>query len=67
MDNALLAKLRIGLCADCCHTREIVSGKGSQFFYCLRSKTDPRYRKYPALPVLSCPGYEAQVKHSSQE
>jgi hypothetical protein len=25
---------------------------------CLRAKADPRYAKYPRVPVLTCPGYE---------
>jgi hypothetical protein len=25
---------------------------------CERSKTDPRYPKYPRVPVLECRGYE---------
>jgi hypothetical protein len=28
------------------------------FYLCERSRTDPRYRKYPVLPVVACPGYE---------
>jgi hypothetical protein len=27
---------------------------------CLRSKDDPRYPKYPRVPVASCPGHEAR-------
>ena len=30
----------------------------STFYLCERSLTDPRYSKYPPLPVLACPGYE---------
>jgi hypothetical protein len=60
MNETTSAKSQVGLCADCCYTREIVSGKGSRFFYCVRSETDERYAKYPRLPVLSCPGYQAQ-------
>jgi hypothetical protein len=48
----------IGLCANCRYTRQLVSGKGSQFFYCTRAETDARYTKYPPLPVTSCRGYE---------
>lgn len=48
-----------GLCDTCQHARKIVSGKGSVFLMCERSKTDPRFRKYPPLPVMRCPGYEA--------
>jgi hypothetical protein len=47
----------IGLCADCQHCR-IVQSARSTFYMCLRSLTDPGYRKYPPLPVLSCPGYD---------
>jgi hypothetical protein len=35
-----------------------VSGKGSTFHLCERSKTDGRYPKYPPLPVLACRGWE---------
>lgn len=47
-----------GLCATCAHGREVVSGKGSRFLLCERSRTDAAYPRYPALPVLSCRGYE---------
>jgi hypothetical protein len=47
----------IGLCATCRHQRTI-SGARSTFSLCERSFTDPRFLKYPALPVVRCPGYE---------
>lgn len=47
-----------GLCGRCVHAREIVSGRGSRFLLCDRSRYDPRYPRYPQLPVLSCPGFE---------
>lgn len=50
---------RVGLCAECRHARRIVSAKGSVFFLCQRAATDANYRKYPPLPVLSCPGHES--------
>jgi hypothetical protein len=50
---------KVGLCESCSHARRIESAKGSVFWLCERAKTDPRFRKYPPLPVLSCPGYEA--------
>lgn len=46
-----------GLCADCVHARRIESAHGSVFFLCELSLTDPRFPKYPPLPVVSCPGY----------
>lgn len=49
---------RVGLCAACRHVKVIQSAKGSIFLLCERAKTDPRYNKYPVLPVLRCPGFE---------
>jgi len=46
-----------GLCASCKNVRRIISDRGSRFFLCELSKTDPRFPKYPRLPVLSCSGY----------
>jgi hypothetical protein len=48
----------VGLCLTCAHSRRVESGKGSTFWMCELSKTDPRFRKYPHLPVMQCPGYE---------
>jgi hypothetical protein len=50
---------RVGLCASCRHARRIVSQRGSQFWLCGRAATDPRYRKYPPLPVLGCAGHQS--------
>jgi hypothetical protein len=49
---------RIGLCATCCHMREIQSDRGSMFYFCQLSAMDERFPKYPRLPVLQCPGFE---------
>ncbi len=46
-----------GLCGDCAYARVIDSGR-STFYLCERALTDPRFGKYPALPVLACPGYQ---------
>jgi hypothetical protein len=46
------------LCATCAHARRIESGKGSEFWLCELSKTDPRYKKYPPLPVRACLGFK---------
>jgi hypothetical protein len=47
-----------GLCASCVHADTITSSRGSVFYLCRLSFTDPRFRKYPPLPVLACPGYQ---------
>ena len=46
-----------GLCATCRFRRE-VHGARSIFLLCERSFTDPRFRRYPPLPVVRCIGYE---------
>jgi len=60
MNDATSARDKVGLCSDCRYTKTIVSGKGSQFFLCLRAETDSHYSKYPRLPMLQCSGYERQ-------
>jgi hypothetical protein len=47
----------IGLCLTCIQSRKIQSDRGSVFFLCKLSETDPAFPKYPRLPVLSCSGY----------
>jgi hypothetical protein len=51
----------VGLCATCRHARRIVSARGSVFWLCRRSETDPAFPRYPALPVLACTGYEPEI------
>jgi hypothetical protein len=47
-----------GLCAECFYSRCIESGRGSSFILCKLSASDPRFPKYPRLPVLTCEGYK---------
>jgi hypothetical protein len=46
------------MCADCQFMRRMKSDRGSTFYLCELSATDPAFPKYPRLPVLECPGYE---------
>jgi hypothetical protein len=48
----------VGLCAGCAHASTVTSVRGSMFWLCQLSKTDPAFAKYPRLPVLRCPGYQ---------
>ncbi|HEX3702821.1 MAG TPA: hypothetical protein VHU82_05790 [Vicinamibacterales bacterium] len=50
--------VRVGLCASCTHAAIVSSSKGSTFYLCRLADTDPAFRKYPALPVRECSGYE---------
>ncbi|HEX2163479.1 MAG TPA: hypothetical protein VHM02_05980 [Thermoanaerobaculia bacterium] len=45
-----------GLCATCAH-RRLVASRRSTFLFCGLSETDPRFPRYPPLPVRSCAGY----------
>jgi hypothetical protein len=47
-----------GLCASCVHAQDVTSARGSQFVLCRLSATDPRFPKYPRLPVVACAGYQ---------
>jgi len=54
---------RVGLCLNCLHGRRVVSAKASEFWRCAKADTDPRFPKYPRLPVLKCDGYEVLPPH----
>jgi hypothetical protein len=49
---------KIGLCANCQHSKIIHSDRGSLFYQCQVHFTDPRFPKYPPLPVRTCAAYE---------
>ena len=48
----------VGLCARCAFAALQQSGRGSRFWRCRRAEEDPRFPRYPPLPVLRCPGFE---------
>jgi hypothetical protein len=48
----------VGLCRSCRWMRAVTNRRGSTFFRCGRADTDPRFPRYPALPMLKCIGYE---------
>jgi hypothetical protein len=48
---------RAGLCATCAHVNIIASDRGSRFYMCRLSSTDPRFPRYPLIPVAACAGY----------
>ncbi len=61
-NNAKWEQLRVGLCASCEHVRRVTSDRGSVFYRCARAESDAAYRKYPALPVVMCAGYEKKME-----
>jgi 3-isopropylmalate/(R)-2-methylmalate dehydratase large subunit len=46
-----------GLCERCAHVQVVVSARGSRFYLCRLSFTDPSFPRYPPIPVLACPGF----------
>jgi len=62
-----LPSVEVGLCADCRFMRRIESDRGSTFYLCERSVSDPKFSKYPRLPVLQCSGYEFLTADSERE
>ena len=59
-DDAGKERRIAGLCADCCHMQRVESARGSIFYLCRLSATDPEFAKYPRLPMLRCPGYQSR-------
>ncbi|HEY7187873.1 MAG TPA: hypothetical protein VH436_15055 [Vicinamibacterales bacterium] len=47
----------VGLCRTCANVQVITSARQSTFYLCRLSATDPRFPKYPPLPVRACDGY----------
>lgn len=59
VDRSALARLPTpaGLCATCVHLRLLASAR-SVFVRCGLADADPRFLRYPPLPVAACGGYE---------
>ncbi|HEX2204754.1 MAG TPA: hypothetical protein VHG91_15710 [Longimicrobium sp.] len=51
-----------GLCESCANVKIVETRKGSRFFLCQLSEVDPRFPKYPRLPVVACPGYRPAAR-----
>lgn len=46
-----------GLCESCANVKIVETRKGSRFYLCTLSEVDPRFPKYPGIPVMRCLGY----------
>lgn len=47
---------QVGLCFRCRNAR-VVPARHAQYWMCRLSRVDPRFPKYPRLPVLACAGF----------
>jgi hypothetical protein len=45
-----------GLCGSCANSRTVET-RTSRFYLCRLSSVDPRFPKYPRIPVLRCVGF----------
>ncbi len=61
------ASHRAGLCGTCAHARVVPSSRGAEFYLCRLSLTDPRFPRYPSLPVVTCPGYSGPPEDGAHE
>lgn len=52
---------RFGLCGGCAHAETLDSRTGSRFLFCGQARRDPRYAKYPPVPVFACAGFTARA------
>jgi len=50
----------VGLCENCEFMRCRRSDRGSTFYFCTLSESEPEFPKYPRLPVLECRGHKPQ-------
>jgi len=48
----------VGLCRRCVHARQVRS-RTTLYWRCALAETDPRFERYPRLPVLTCDGFVA--------
>ena len=55
-----------GLCGTCDHARRVESARGPVFLLCRLSFVDPRFARYPALPVLQCGGFSETLPAASR-
>lgn len=51
-----------GLCGRCLHVRRQGNARGSVFLRCGRADEDPRFPRYPPLPVRECAGFEPEPR-----
>jgi len=51
----------VGLCLTCRWSRPNTNRNGSTFYRCGRAEADPRFTRYPPLPVWTCLGYEVTM------
>ncbi len=67
LSNDLMNGPTVGLCETCTWVRIATNRRESVFYRCLRAESDPRFVRYPPLPVLQCPGYDRRDSPAQPE
>lgn len=62
-----MAAPAVGLCATCVHARRVETDRGSVFVRCALAEKDPRFPKYPRLPVRRCEGHKPARQQDGSE
>jgi hypothetical protein len=50
----------VGLCSLCRFATTQLSSRESTFWRCRRADVDPKFQRYPPLPVAECAGFELE-------
>ena len=50
-------RVAAGGCVSCVYARLIRAKANDVYYFCERSVNDPRYARYPRLPMLTCEGH----------
>jgi hypothetical protein len=67
MNDSRVEEQGAGLCAGCAHALVIRNDRGSRFYLCRLAASDPRFAKYPQLPVRRCSGFVPSPEDDDQE
>lgn len=57
----------MGLCEQCRHHRMVRSERQEVYLLCEYSRLDPRFEKYPRLPVLNCSAHSSTNNTNGHE
>lgn len=65
-DPRRFGQAEAGLCSRCTWAQVVTNARGSRFYLCRLSFTDPRFVRYPTLPVIECQGFSASEDHDKE-
>lgn len=66
-ENSNSGREEAGLCGRCRFMLEQGTRRGGVFIRCTRADEDRAFDRYPAIPVLSCRGFEGRAEAPGME